>query len=304
LAAWSLAGVAVAGWRFGWEPRGRTTARPAVAAEPVPRAADQTTVLTRTSPGRPSSFRLLLGQLRHALTGLGRERLPVFFAVVFPGILLVLFPAVLPPVTVHGLPMADSLLPGMMAYAVAVAGYVNLPEAVAQARTAGVLKRLGSTPLPRWSYLAGRLASGVVVGWLAAIVLIGLAVSVNGYRISPERLPAVVLGVTAAGVCFGALGLSLLRIMPQARSVTAVSLGTLIPLSFISDVFYIGGELPHALGVAGQALPLKRAVDVLLAALRPDAVGAGFAWVDLAMVAGWAAVGLLFAAAMPWYERG
>jgi ABC-2 type transport system permease protein len=181
---------------------------------------------------------------------------------------------------------------------------VNLPEAVAQARTAGVLKRLGSTPLPRWSYLAGRLASGVVVGWLAAIVLIGLAVSVNGYRISPQRLPAVVLGVTAAGVCFGALGLSLLRIMPQARSVTAVSLGTLIPLSFISDVFYIGGELPHALGVAGQALPLKPAVDVLLAALRPDAVGAGFAWVDLAMVAGWAAVGLLFAAAMPWYERG
>lgn len=198
--------------------------------------------VTRTGAGHPSAGRLLAGQVRYALTGLGRERLPAFFAVVFPGILLVLFPAVLPPQTVHGMSMADAMLPGMMAYAVAVAGYVNLPEAVAQARGAGVLKRLRGTPLPPWSYLLGRLVSGLVVAAVAAIVLIGLAVLVNDYRVDADRLPAVAVGVLVTGVCFGSLGLLLLTLMPTARSVTAITLGTLVPLSFISDVFYVGGE--------------------------------------------------------------
>ena len=32
--------------------------------------------------------------------------------------------------------------------------------------------------------------------------------------------------------------------MPSARTVNAVTLGTLMPLTFVSDVFYVGAELP------------------------------------------------------------
>lgn len=53
----------------------------------------------------------------------------------------------------------------------------------------------------------------------------------------------------------------------------------------------------------GDVFPLKPAAQLFVAALRPGAAGAGFAWVDLAVVAGWAVVGLVVASRMPWYER-
>ena len=37
--------------------------------------------------------------------------------------------------------------------------------------------------------------------------------------------------------------MALLTLMPTARTVTAVTLGTLVPLSFFSDVFYVGAEI-------------------------------------------------------------
>ena len=111
LAAWTVAGAAVAVWRFGWSPRGSAiTSRPATVVG--------TAVTPRLSAprdaGRPSMAALLAGQVRYALLGLRRDLLAVFFAVVFPALLLVLFPAVFGNATVHGLSMAQYLLAGMI----------------------------------------------------------------------------------------------------------------------------------------------------------------------------------------------
>ena len=241
---------------------------------------------------RPSLGRLFADQVGYALTGMRREKLPVFFAVVFPALLLLLFPAVFPQQTVRGMSFADALLPGMVAYAIAVAGFVNLPEAIAHARAAGVLERLRGTPLPRSVYLAGRLASCLLVGTAATAVLLVVAAGANGYRVDASGLPAVVVAVVVSGVCFGALGLALLALMPSARTVNAVTLGTLIPLTFISDVFYVGAELPGQLQAIGNAFPLRHAVHAFTAALGLGGTASGYAWADLAVVAAWAVAGL------------
>jgi ABC-type multidrug transport system permease subunit len=314
MAAWAAAGIAIAAWRFSWEPRiewePRTRIEPPTSSEL--RGEDEggtaaSVVPSRTAmplyQGRPAAVRLVLGQAGHALHGLSRERLPVFFTVVFPVILLLLFPLVLPETSVHGIRLKEALLPGMVAYAIAVAGYVNMPEEVAGARAAGVLKRLRATPVPPWAYLAGRLVSVVLVAAAATIVLVSTAVLLHGHEVDPARLPAAMLGVLAAGGCFGAVGLMLLTFLPRARSVTAITLGTLVPLTFVSDVFYVGGELPRQLQFVGDVFPLKPAVHVFLVSLRPEVGGAGFAWADLAVLAMWTIVGLGVAARMPWYER-
>jgi ABC-type polysaccharide/polyol phosphate export permease len=187
---------------------------------------------------------------------------------------------------------ADALLPGMVAYALAVAGFVNLPEAVAHARAAGVLERLRGTPLPRSVYFARRLASCVLVGTADTAVLLAVAVGANGFHVNASRLLAVVVAIVASGVCFGALGLALLALMPSARTVNAVTLGTLIPLTFVSDVFYVGAELPGQLAAVGNAFPLKHAVRAFTAALGLGGTASGYAWADLAVVVAWAIGGL------------
>jgi len=298
IAAWGVLGAVVAGWRFGWAPRGaasRAVARPAPPARTPARDRALVPLTARRAPGA-----MLRGQIRYALTTQWRDPLSVFFAVVFPVLLLALFPAVFPDGRIHGLTQAQFLLPGLAAYAIAVAGYVNMPEAVVQARGRGVLKRLRGTPLPLPSYLAGRVCSVLVVSALSTLLLVTVAVLFLRVRIDPVRLPALVFGVLLGVLCFTALGLAVVALLRSATSLIAVTLGTLLPLSFISDVFVVGdAPSPGWLSAIADVFPLKHLAQALLAATGPAGHGAGLAYGHLAIVAAWAVAGLVVVRLVP-----
>lgn len=294
LAAWGVAGAVLARWRFGWSPRGSRTPP----AQPVGPTAD--TVGQRLAPprnaGRPSPAALLGAQVAYALTGLRRDLLAVFFAVLFPVLLLVLFPTAFGGGQLRGLPLSQYLLPAMMTYAVALCGYVNLPEGVAQARAQGVLKRLRGSPLPFGWYVIGRIVSVVLVATLAVVLLGAVAVSTLGVTIDAGRLPAIGFAVLLGVLCFSALGLAVAALLPSARSLTAVTLGSLLPLCFVSEVFVAGEQpLPGWLAAIGDVFPLKHLLQAMLTATNPAGAGAGLAWDHLAIVAAWTALGVLLA---------
>ncbi|MEV4351450.1 ABC transporter permease [Actinoplanes sp. NPDC049596] len=290
LAAWTLAGAVVAQRRFGWEPRGDTRPRPA--AEPPTRAGNRLSppVVSR----RPASAALLPGQIRYAVTGLARDPLAVFFAVVFPALLLVLFPTVFGDTRVHGLSMAQYLFAGMLAYTAAVSAYVDLPEAVVSARSAGVIKRLRGTPLPlRW-YVAGRIGAAVLVALLAASLLAAAGLGFLGVRFPPQHLPAVILTIIAGALCFASLGLAIAAVLRSARSLVAITLGTLLPLCFVSEIFVVGDQpLPSPLTTVAGVFPLRHLLQALLTATEPGGGGSGLAWWHLAVLGAWALLGLL-----------
>jgi ABC-2 type transport system permease protein len=302
LAGWAAAGLAVALWRFGWEPRLGERRRAPVAAEEVAPGAAATTVATR-EVGRPSIAALLAGQVRYALRGLLRDRAPVFFALVLPALLLLLFPRVFHGAAPQGMRMSDFMVPGMIVYAAAVAAYVNMAEQIVRARAAGVLERLRGSPVPLAVYAAGRMLGALVVSLLAMLVLLQVAVWANGYHVQAAQLPAALVTVVAAAACFGALGLAVLTLMPSAGNLVAVTLGTLMPLTFLSDVFYLGTDLPRPLQIVGDVFPLKHAMHALLPAMRPGATGTGFAWGHLAVVLAWTLAALLVARRGPWRSR-
>jgi len=290
LAAWGVLGAGLALWRFGWLPRG--SASPAVPAV-VPAAAPAGSAPRRTDAGRPGAAALLTSQIRYALTSQWRDPLSVFFAVVFPVLLLALFPTVFGTAEVRGLTAAQYLLPGLTAYAIAVAGYVTMTEDVVQARGKGVLKRLGGTPLPlRW-YVAGRVCAVLMLAVLSTVLLGAVAVLFLGVRLDAARLPAVAVAVLLGVACFAALGLAVVALLRSATSLVAVTLGTLLPLSFVSDIFLLGAApLPQWLAAVGDLFPLKHLAAALLAATSPDGTGAGLAAGHLAVVAGWTVAGL------------
>src|SRR6266581_733826 len=72
----------------------------------------------------------------------------VLITLIVPVLLLVFFASlnIIPATTVNAV---DFLLPGILALAVMAAGMVSLGIATAYERYYGVLKRLGSSPLPR-----------------------------------------------------------------------------------------------------------------------------------------------------------
>ncbi len=297
MAVWGAAGAVAAVRWFGWEPRRGTSRTAAVPGDGTP---------ARTAPGlaapavrpEPGLSRLVGVQVRAALIAVRRDALSAFFAAVFPVMLLLLFPAVFPDATFQGVPLGEFMVPSMIAYSIAVTTYVNLPATVTQARDHGVLDRLRSSPAPLWTFSAGRAVTAALSAAGTALLLILAGTLANGYRPDPARLPAAVLAFTAGVVCCSALGFALAASLRASRYVPAVALGTLLPLSFISDVFVVGdgGPLPTALRYTADVFPLKHLSRAMLEALGPAGTGSGVAWTHLAVLAAWTLAGVLVVA--------
>jgi ABC-type multidrug transport system permease subunit len=298
MALWGAAGAVVAGRWFGWEPRrgARTPpSRPGAVAHKGS-AGGLTAAVVR--PVEPGPARMVGVQVRAAFIAARRDALAVFFAAVFPVLLLLLFPAVFPDAGFEGIPLGEFMVPSMIAYSIAVTTYVNLPAAVAQARDHGVLDRLRGSPAPLWTFYAGRAVAAALTAAGTAVLLVTAGALVNGYRPDPARLPAAVLAFTAGVACCSALGFALATALHAGQYVPAVALGTLLPLSFISDVFVVGdgGPLPAMLRYTADVFPLKHLSRAMLEALGPAGTGSGIAWMHLGVLAIWTLAGVLVAA--------
>jgi ABC-2 type transport system permease protein len=320
MAAWGLGGVLVALWRFSWEPyaEGAAAEPPDMATEAPAAEPDAEPAASGVPAGwqglgpagpavRPSAASLLRQQLRYANRELARDPASVFFAVVLPALLAALFPTIFGRselVAGRGVPLPQFLAPVLAVYGITVAAYVNLPEGIARARDLGVLKRLRGTPLPGWAYLAGRLGSALWVGLLATVLTIGVDVLLYDVRILGRTLPAVLVTIVVGTACMGALGLAVAALSPNVQTFAVVALATLLPLSFISDIFIIGGDLPRWVEVAGWLFPLKHLANAMAGAFNPTIPGSGFAWGHLAVVVAWGIAGMLVAAARLRFDPG
>src|SRR5258708_18601026 len=154
-----------------------------------------------------SCGRQVLGQAQVELLMTLRRGESVLITLIVPVLLLVFF-ASLNIVPATGGKAVDFLLPGMLALAIMATGMVSLGIATAYERYYGVLKRLGSSPLPRSGLIIAKVISVLVLELIQVIVLVAVAVFFYGWR--PAGAPFLALLVIAIGtVTFAALGLAM-----------------------------------------------------------------------------------------------
>ncbi|PKQ14686.1 MAG: hypothetical protein CVT68_10610, partial [Actinobacteria bacterium HGW-Actinobacteria-8] len=172
----------------------------------------------------------------------------------------------------------------MAVYGAAVTAYVNLPTGLAEARDEGVLQRIHGTPLPAWTLLTGR-----VVGALAVALLtlggIGVVAGLMYGTPIPGAWPAFLLTLLLSTLCFAVVGIAMMTFVRSASSLVGVTLGTLLPLCFISDVFIVGADYPPVLQGLSWFFPLRHATNALTAAADSTGIGGGFAWGHLGVIA-------------------
>ncbi|TQK99904.1 ABC-2 type transport system permease protein [Streptomyces puniciscabiei] len=236
-------------------------------------------------PGAAPLPRMIAAQAALETKMLLRNGEQLLLTVVIPTLLLVLFSSVDIVDTGKGRAV-DFLAPGILALAVMSTAFTGQAIATGFERRYGVLKRLASSPLPRWGLMTAKTASVLVTEVLQVILLTVIAFALGW---SPHGNPAAVLLLLVLGTAaFSGLGLLMAGTLKAEATLAAANLvfllllvggGVVVPL----DRFGPAGQ--HVLGL----LPISALSDGLRDVLQH---GAGTPWGDLGILAVWAVVGL------------
>lgn len=281
VAAWGGGGLAAATWALRREPVTKPTK--VTLGSGVRSAA----AITVTEAGRPSWVQMVFDQASWAATTARRMPSTLFFAVGMPAGLYVLMAlmygggGLLP----NGSPVEYFFAVGMSVYGIGVTAFLNMPTDVAQARDRFMLKRLRGTPTAGWQYLAGRTASALWIGLLTVALIFGIGIVFFNVHFAVEGLPLAVAVCLLGTLTLAACGFALGSVMPNARASAVGSLMILLPLSFFSDIFLVGNDLPDWMVTVGSIFPLRPFVHALASALAPS--GPSVDWMNFAVMGAW-----------------
>jgi ABC-2 type transport system permease protein len=247
------------------------------------------------SPKPSGTLALVLHQTRYDLRAFMRNKQGRYFTLILPLILLVVFVSVGVGGKTVGPNHIDSsvyFVPGLSALAVVAASFVNLVDSITAQRDAGVLKRRRATPVPAWVLISGRTLTSITVSLLTLTMLLAVGHYAYGVHLSAATIPAV--GVTAifGSTAFCVLGYALSTRIGSADAAQPVVQAIMLPLYFISGVFVPSVNLPNWLQRIAEIFPVEHLADGLRHAY---ASGGRLVWSDLAVLAAWAAAGLVLA---------
>jgi ABC-2 type transport system permease protein len=246
---------------------------------------------------RPSVGALVWHQFRYQNKVFWRTPIAAFFTIVFPLMLLVLFTAIFGNEEIDGtgITPAQYFTPGLAVFAAVSASYTNLGIGTAMARDNGILKRVRGTPIPPWAYIAGRVASAVYLAFIAMALMMTVGVIFYGVQIIGRTLPAALLTFVIGVGCFAALGMLVAALSPNGDAAPAITNGTLLPVAFISNIFFPVEDPPRWMEIAGNFFPLKAFAESFRDAFDPNLTGAQFHWPQIGYMALWGVVAALLA---------
>lgn len=182
----------------------------------------------------------------------------------------------------------DVFAPGVLALAVMSTAFTSLAIATGFERRYGVIKRLGSSPLPRSGLLLGKVGALLLVEALQIVVLSLVAL---GLGWEPNASPfAALLAIVLGTAAFAALGLFVAGVLRAEATLAAANLVYLLLMA--GGAVVLPSSAYGAFGGVTTLLPSGALGDSLRAAFWSG----GIEWGSLLVLALWAGIGAVLTA--------
>ncbi len=225
----------------------------------------------------PSVVTLAVARTGVELRAFFRNRELAFFTFLLPLLLLVVLSAtfegvIVGPADAPVVTYRQYFVAGMIATSIFSSAFVALATGVAIEQHDGLLKRLSGTPLPRASYLIGKIVSVTAVAALSSALMVAIGTLFYDLEVptDPRRL-VVLAGLFALGVAACALlGLACTRLIRNAKAGAAVLQPPFLVLLFVSGVFFVFDRVPETLQRLGALFPVKWLAQGLRYVFLPD----------------------------------
>jgi ABC-2 type transport system permease protein len=233
-----------------------------------------TAVRARIAPAPLGTLRrATLARTQVELKGFVRNRQSLVFTLLFPVLLLLVFGAIFRGrVAGTSTDFKQVFMAGIIAAGIMSVAFQGLAISVATERDSGLLRRLGSTPMPKAAYFAGKIVRVALMALLEVAML--LAVSAAAFGLPLPATPGRWL--TLAWVCLlgtascALLAMAYSAVIPNARTATAVVTPPFMVLQFISGVFFPFNQLPRWMQTLAGLFPLKWMAQGLRSVFLPD----------------------------------
>jgi ABC-2 type transport system permease protein len=182
----------------------------------------------------------------------------------------------------------DELAPGVFALAVMSTAFTSLAIATGFERRYGVIKRLGSSPLPRSGLLLGKVLALLMVEMLQIVVVSGVALAL-GWR-PHASLAAAALMVVAGTAAFASLGLLVAGVLRAEATLAAANLVYLLLMA--------GGAVVLPSSAYGALAPVTRLLPsgALGDGLRQALWSGDLRWASLLVMVAWTVAGTVLTA--------
>jgi ABC-2 type transport system permease protein len=250
---------------------------------------------------------LIAHQLRYDQKVFWRNPAAVFFTVLFPVLLLLIFATVFGDQEIDvagGIGITTYYVPAIITLSVVSATMQTLAMSLVIAREDSRLKRGRGTPMPAWVFVAGRVGNSIVVAALMLALVALLGRLLYGVPIPWERAPELLVVLVVGAASFCCLGIALTAAIPSQDAAAPIANALLLPLYFLSGVFIPEDELPAGVIDFANHFPIRPFFQSFFDAYVPGA-GPALAWDHLAVVALWGLGGLLLAVRFfRWTPRG
>jgi ABC-2 type transport system permease protein len=252
-------------------------------------------------------MRLVFHQFRYDQKAFWRNPAAVFFTVMFPVVLLLIFATVFSGQTIDvdgGIEITAYYVPAIITLAVISATMQSLAMSLVIAREDGRLKRGRGTPMPAWVFIAGRVGNSIVVALLMLALIAVLGRLLYGVAIPWSEAPAILVTLVIGAASFSCLGIALTAAIPSQDAAAPIVNALLLPLYFLSGVFIPDDELPQGVIDFANHFPIRDFFQAFFNAYLPGGQS-GLDWGNLAVVAIWGVAGLLLAVRFfRWTPRG
>jgi ABC-2 type transport system permease protein len=236
-------------------------------------------------------------QFRYDQKAFWRNPASVFFTVMFPVILLLIFATIFGDQTVElrgGHIDTDAYyVPAIISLSIISATMQSLAMSLVIAREDGRLKRSRGTPMPPWVFIAGRIGNSIVTAILMMVLLAAIGGLLYGVSVPWDRIPALLIVLVVGAASFSCLGIALTAAIPSQDAAAPIVNALLLPLYFLSGVFIPDDQLPSGVIKFADVFPIRHFFEAFLDAYVPG--GTTIAWGHLAVVAIWGVGGLLLA---------
>lgn len=156
----------------------------------------------------------------------------------------------------------DFLVPGIIAMSLMNSGVISLASAFVSYREKGILRRIKATPFPLSSFISARILSQLAVAVVQTSLLLLLGMLLFDLQVD-GNLFSVYVVVIIGSLAFLSLGFVISSFARNQEAADALANAIVVPMLFLSGVFFPIDAAPQWLRPITQLMPLRYLVDAM-----------------------------------------